>query len=118
VELLLKYGAPVNAKVNAKDNYYRNPLLGLNCGATPLNLTASQRSTVIMKLQKMVISGATPLHLAAQQGYKDIVELLLASKATIDAKNSGEATPLHLAAQQGYKDIVELLLASKATYRC
>src|SRR6266496_59586 len=39
--------------------------------------------------------GFTPLHLAAANGYKDIAELLLASKADIEAKDKSRSTPLH-----------------------
>jgi ankyrin repeat protein len=42
------------------------------------------------------------------------VELLLASKAEVNAKDGNHYTPLHLAAEEGHKDEVELLLASKA----
>ncbi len=52
--------------------------------------------------------------MAAQNGHKDIVNLLLKEKADVNAKNKKGATPLHLAAQNGHKDIVNLLLKEKA----
>jgi ankyrin repeat protein len=58
--------------------------------------------------------GATPLHLAAGFGHKDIVELLLANKAKVNAKNNNGYTPLFMAARSGRRDIVESLLANKA----
>jgi len=61
-----------------------------------------------------VSSGATPLHYAAQEGHKDVAELLLANHADVNAKTFNGATPLHLAAQRGHKDVVELLLANHA----
>jgi ankyrin repeat protein len=67
--------------------------------------------------------GRTPLHWAAQEGHKDVVRVLLASKANVNAKvNQSERTilvengltPLHLAVMAGKKDVAELLLANKA----
>jgi ankyrin repeat protein len=55
-----------------------------------------------------------PLHVAAQNGYKDMVELLLAYEADVNAKNRSGFEPLHLATQNGHKNVVELLLANKA----
>jgi ankyrin repeat protein len=42
------------------------------------------------------------------------VEMLLANKAEVDAKDILGETPLHNASFMGYKDAAELLLASKA----
>ena len=58
--------------------------------------------------------GDTALHWAALNGHKDVVVLLLANKAELDAKDISGDTALHWAAQQGHKDVVELLLANKA----
>src|SRR5208337_5060518 len=56
--------------------------------------------------------GDTPLHLAALDGHKDVVMLLLASKADVNAKerNQYRLTPLHLAAFRGHTDVAALLL--------
>ena len=60
-------------------------------------------------------AGGTPLHCGAQNGHKDVAELLLANQADVNAKdgNYGD-TPLQCGAQNGHKDVVELLLASQA----
>ena len=57
----------------------------------------------------------TPLHRAAFKGYTDVVKLLLANKAEVNAKTNDGLTPLHQAvAQGGYKEVAALLLANKA----
>jgi ankyrin repeat protein len=60
--------------------------------------------------------GFTPLHLAAANGYKDMVDFLLAAKADVNAKDNAGSTPLHqaAAAEIQHRDIVEVLLAHKA----
>jgi len=59
-------------------------------------------------------TGSTPLHVAAMTGHKDVVELLLARKAKVNARSNDGTTPLHLAAGYGHKEVAELLLANKA----
>jgi ankyrin repeat protein len=43
-----------------------------------------------------------------------VVELLLANKAEVNAKDKDGWTPLHFAALVGHKDVAELLLANRA----
>ncbi len=60
--------------------------------------------------------GFTPLHLAAANGYKEMAELLLASKADVNAKDNSESTPLHQAVAAGrqHAELLEVLIARKA----
>ncbi|RYP54743.1 hypothetical protein DL768_000567 [Monosporascus sp. mg162] len=54
--------------------------------------------------------GQTPLSWAAENGHKEIVQLLLDKGAEIDAKDKYGWTPLSRAAEKGHKEIVQLLL--------
>ena len=57
--------------------------------------------------------GTTPLSRAVGVGFKDIVELLIAKGADVNAKDNWNWTPLH-SAVYGHKDIVELLITEGA----
>jgi ankyrin repeat protein/ribosomal protein S27E len=59
-------------------------------------------------------NGQTPLHAAAGAGQRGAVELLMALKAQINAKDNDGGTPLQHAAGRGRRDVAELLLASGA----
>jgi ankyrin repeat protein len=51
---------------------------------------------------------------AADQGRKEVAELLISKNADINAETTQGSTPLHLAAQHGHKDVVELLISKGA----
>ena len=61
--------------------------------------------------------GGTALGHAAKHGHKEIVELLIAEGAGVNAKKKGESTPLHNAAWGGDKEIIELLIANGANVK-
>ena len=51
----------------------------------------------------------TPLHRAASEGHKEIVELLIAKGADVNAKRNDGKTPLDDAVVMGRKEISDLL---------
>ena len=56
----------------------------------------------------------TPLHAAASKGHKDIVELIIAKAADVNAINIFGETPLHRASLSGYEEVIELLITNGA----
>jgi len=57
----------------------------------------------------------TPLHLAAARGYAEVMEMLLAVGADIDARDHGGQTPLHAMVDRCARaDVAALLLAAGA----
>ncbi|KAI8718108.1 HET domain-containing protein [Fusarium sp. LHS14.1] len=58
--------------------------------------------------------GASALSLAAQNGFRDIIEMLVADeRVTVDQKDSKGRTPLALAAEGAHEDVVEALLMNE-----
>ena len=107
VILLLENGADVNAQ----DKYQQ----------TPLHLAANtvEMCQILLdhgaKVNAKTRSGDTPLHAAAAAGNLDVVKLLLAKGADLNAKCSYTfATPLAWAALHNHGQVVEYLLAQGA----
>lgn len=59
-------------------------------------------------------AGYTPLHWAAIDGRKDVVALLVAKGADVNARNPQGATPLHMACGSGRKEAAAELLKNGA----
>jgi len=132
VELLLAHDADVNigdadynrtaAEFAMKSNHTEIVELLISKGAdiSPLHFAIYMKDEI--KARSLIEGGAdvnrrtsfgtTPLSRAAD-GFKDIVELLIAKGADVNAKDNWNWTPLH-SAVYGHKDIVELLITEGA----
>ncbi|KAK7747569.1 hypothetical protein SLS62_009068 [Diatrype stigma] len=74
---------------------------------------AFMRSETASNIDLKDYLGQTPLSIAAENGSKDIAELLLATnQVDPNTKDNEGWTPLLWAAKNGYKDVIELLLAT------
>ena len=60
------------------------------------------------------VGGEAPLHFASQNGYAEIVQVLLTAGADANAKTRLGLTPLHKAAVNGKSEVVKVLLAAGA----
>ena len=54
--------------------------------------------------------GYTPLHLASQEGWLEIVEMLVAAGAAYNDRNFQGAAPIHLAATRNHAGVVRFLV--------
>ncbi|XP_024875378.1 serine/threonine-protein phosphatase 6 regulatory ankyrin repeat subunit B-like [Temnothorax curvispinosus] len=59
-------------------------------------------------------SNLTPLCFAAQEGYEEVVEILIARGANFNFISDEHVTPLHLATTSGHGNVVKVLLDNKA----
>lgn len=60
---------------------------------------------------KCTFSGCTSLHWACEKGSQDIVRMLVAAGAKINARDGQQWTPLMVAAQKGRAEIVKVLIS-------
>lgn len=83
---------------------------------------------IIEKAQRLIDQGAdpndcdnqlgiTPLHCAVYRGNEEMVELLLNSKANINATCKDGKTVLHIAAEQGHRKLIRFLLHRRVKSR-
>lgn len=90
-------------------------------GDTPLTLAIleNHNSTAAFLIEhgadimKSNCKAFTPLHYAAEEGNKEIIQLLISKGAEIDS-NSESGTPLQCAAHSGKREAVKILLDNKA----
>jgi ankyrin repeat protein len=76
-------------------------------------------ATKLLKLQKPdletnIVDSWTALHISAQNGFHQVVDLLLKAGANKEAKTDSCQTALHIAARNGHDPVIELLLKAGA----
>ncbi|CAL1144599.1 unnamed protein product [Cladocopium goreaui] len=71
------------------------------------------RRDIGLKVEQVVIGGG-PLAIAARKGHLEVVQVLLAAGASVEAMNKFCFRPLHLAAAKNHPEVVEVLLAAGA----
>jgi hypothetical protein len=124
--MLLNRGADMNALAPY------NGLRGTDGKYAPLHLIAADTAENVVPRKRIVkmfidkgadvnirepVSGQTPLHLAVQYRQFEIMELLIAGGADVNARETGgygDATPLYYALESGNKDFEKYLRAHGA----
>lgn len=90
-----------------------------------LSAASAGRADLVEKFLKKdanLVTAATEnkrslLHLAARQGHATVAEVLLRSKAAVNAEDKDGWQPLHHAIAAGHESVVRILLAHKADAR-
>ena len=59
--------------------------------------------------------GYTALLAACQGGHKDLAQLLVSARASVDQAANDGATPLYITCQEGHKDVAQLLVSAGAS---
>ena len=115
-ELLLTYGADVNAKADgtplhwAVSPQHHKPVSACK---EMMELLLARGANVNAKDE----DGQTPLYRAVSAPNTEMAELLLAHKTDVNAKDNNDETPLHIVAARSWakeKDMVKFLLAKGA----
>jgi cytohesin len=109
----LKAAEPVAEASQPKPTTAKAPDISIHKAVEEGNIEAVKKflAAGIDVNAKAFITGSTPLHIAAT---KEVVELLIAKGADVNAKDKYDMTPLHPAAGRGHKEVVELLIAKGA----
>lgn len=82
-----------------------------------INLRADINSGCHPESWWVSLTSKSPLYFASKFGsHMDIVELLINSKASVDATDESLKTPLHVATQAGHIEIVKRLLDAKSDF--
>ncbi len=115
VELLIKFGADVNQKIQSYWALHRTHW-------TPVEMAIEKGHIEIVKMllsagadmQSMQSASCGPLQLAVTHNYIEIVKLLLAHDVDVNVPNKDGSTAIHIAAENGFAEIVQLLLDAGA----
>ena len=116
VEELLRYGADLNLRGNGCVAVRVGENFAFACLPDKPGLQGSCTIDYVTAAEADAFDsvGVTPLMAAAFNGHKDIVEVLLAHGAPVDARMNQGATALMLAAMRGDIPVVRALLSAGA----
>ena len=81
---------------------------------SPANIEAAKQAIADGADVNSIDEGWTHLYTATVFGHKEIIELLIAAGADVNADEGTGLTPLHSAANHGRKEIAKLLIAAGA----
>lgn len=120
---LLRRGAPLDAIINGQTPLHIAARFGQHEIVriileehADVNATVKEDQGGILGLRLRIhrLERATALHLAVEEGHEIVVDMLLASGASVDSRNIEELTPLHMAAFKGRDKMVGKLLEKGA----
>ena len=109
VEVLVRRGADVNLTL-----FDQTPPLCLATFRGNIEVLKRLLQAPGVQVDQLSRSQATALFYAAEQGHKQVVELLLENGADPDMADKNQLVPLHIACLHGQTEIVELLLNAGA----
>eukprot|EP01041_Mallomonas_annulata_P000701 gene701-1342_t len=72
----------------------------------------------VIDLEVKTDRGLTPLHCAVDQGFLDVVQILLEQRVEVNCRDENNRTPLHYACLKGYPEIIDQLVVSGAFINC
>jgi ankyrin repeat protein/serine/threonine protein kinase len=98
--------------VNARDRWKRTPLLiaSFEGHVKVVKLLLEACDIIVDAVDE---NGATPLHIAVHFNWGEVVELLVAKGANVNAKDVQQHTPLLVASFRGHANVVQLLLGAR-----
>ena len=77
------------------------------------SLSQTDLSKKDLILLKKTVDGATPLYIAAEEGHREVVQLLVKKGTNVDQSNNN-GPPLYIAAQKGHLRVVQYLIQKGA----
>ena len=116
VEVPAKPPSPVESQSTETVTEAEAPDISIHDAAADENIEAvKQHLAAGTDVNAKDDEGYTPLHSAAEYGCKEVVALLIAEGADVNAKGGRFGnTPLHLALNEGHGEIAELLITKGA----
>jgi protein-serine/threonine kinase len=77
-----------------------------------------QQGEFVANIRFQGLDDFTALHFAAQEGRRDVCNVLIENGANLEARSSIGRTPLHLASLRGHTDVARVLIENGADINC